>query len=82
MNERNDITIPSQRLDIDRPCWLTARGDAKRVEVYRSPLVKPDSQMFKPVADHLADHGLSLVYTDTYDDDGMMHGQRVREIFA
>ncbi|WP_448424523.1 hypothetical protein [Mycobacterium novum] len=81
-----DYQPPAQvgHIDIDRPCWLTARGDATRVEVYRSPLVKRDSRMSTPVADHLADHGLSLVYTETYDacPSEWMHGQRVREIYA
>ena len=77
-----DYMPPSQRLDVNRPCWLTATGDAYRVQVYRSPLVKAGSRMLAPVRDFIADHGLELAYTETDEAAEWMHGQRVREIYA
>lgn len=38
--------------------------------------------MFKPVLDFIADHGLSLVYTETDAEPEWIHGQRIREIYA
>ena len=72
----------SQRLDVVRPCWLTAHGDASRVQVYRSPLVKAGSRMFAPVREHLKDHEMTLVYTEADEDPEWMHGKRIREIYA
>lgn len=34
----NSSTAPSQRLDADRPSWVTAQGDGSGVVIYRSPL--------------------------------------------
>lgn len=82
MIENSNSTIPSPRLDVGRPTWLTAQGDASGVAVYRSPLVKHDSRMFEPVLEFIADHGLGLAYTETEADPDWMHGQRIREIYA
>jgi hypothetical protein len=77
-----DYEPPTQRLDVERPCMLTAQGDAARVEVFRSPLVKAGSRMFAPVREHIETHGLKLVYTETDVDPDWMHGERIREIYA
>ena len=69
-------------LGVMHPCLLTATGDAARVEVWRSPLVKLDSRLFTPVREHLATHGLTLVFTEAEDDTEWMHGERIREIYA
>ncbi|WP_207544681.1 hypothetical protein [Mycolicibacterium conceptionense] len=67
---------------VDRPFWLVAQGDASSVHVYRSPLVKPGKRMFEPVAEYIAEHGLSLVYAETDEDPEWIHGKRIREIYS
>lgn len=64
------------------PRLLTAAGDAARVEVWRSPLVKLDSTIFAPVREHLEANELTLVYTEAEEDTEWMHGERIREIYA
>lgn len=82
MTECSSSTVPPQRLKVNDPCWLTAQGDASGVQVYRSPLIDQDDEALVPVLAFIADHGLSLVYTETDPDPAWMHGQRVREIYA
>lgn len=69
-------------LQVDRPCWLVAQGDASSVDVYRSPLVKAGSRVLSPVLEFIAANGLQLVYTETDEDPAWMHGERIREIYA
>ncbi|MFA5707393.1 hypothetical protein [Mycolicibacterium sp.] len=70
------------RLAIGKEGWLTAEGDADRVTVFRSPLVKVSGRMFSPVRDHVEACGLRLVYTETDEDPEWIYGQRIREIYA
>lgn len=69
------------RLNVNDPCWITAKGTDTLVEVYRSPLVDmcaEDEAVFK----FIEYHGLSLVYTETDLAPSWMYGQRIREIYA
>lgn len=76
------IDTQTHRLDIDRPCLLTASGDADLVEVTRSPLVTVGSRLLAPVLDYLASHGLRSVYRETEEDPHWAYGQRIREIYS
>lgn len=58
----------SHSLKVVRPCWLIAHGDAERVEVLRSPLVKHTKRMYQPVPQYIAEHGLVLAAQGTFDD--------------
>ena len=63
------------KLDVTKPHWLIANGDAERVEVLRSPLVREQHSMYQPVRRYIAYHGHVLAAQETFDDDEWMHGQ-------
>ena len=72
----------SHSLEVVRPCWLIANGDAERVEVLRSPLVKHTKRMYQPVRQYIAEHGLVLAALGTFDDADWMGGQVEMSVFV
>jgi hypothetical protein len=62
-------------LEIAHPCFLIAIGDADRVEVLRSPLVREKDSMYEPVRRFIVEHGLELAAQVTFDDEEWMYGQ-------
>jgi hypothetical protein len=61
--------------EVIHPCWLIAIGDAERVEVLRSPLVREEKSMYEPVRRFIAEHGLVLAAQETFEDDEWMFGE-------
>jgi Gene product 70 len=71
---REAAKAASRPFGVVRPCWLNANGDAQRLEVLRSPLVKSTSRMYEPVRQYIAVHGLVLAAQETFKDFDWMHG--------
>ena len=61
--------------EVVRPCWLIAIGDAERVEVLRSPLVREESSRYEPVRRFIAEHRLVLAAQETFEDADWMFGE-------
>lgn len=55
-------------LRVVHPCQLIAHGDAERVEVLRSPVVRETDPLYEPVARFIADHGLVLAARESFPD--------------
>lgn len=63
------IDTETDPIDIVRPHWLIATGDAGRIEVLRSLQLRETSPMFAPVKDYIDRHGLVLAARETFEDD-------------
>ncbi len=57
------------------PCFLIATGDAERLEVLRSPLVRESDSMYEPVRRFIAQYGLALSAREKFEDDDWMFGE-------
>jgi hypothetical protein len=68
----NTASLPFEVL---HPCWLIAIGNTERVEVLRSPLVSDDKRMYQPVRSYIAEHGLVLAASKSFDDADWMGGE-------
>lgn len=62
-------------LEITRPCWLIAYGNAERVEVLRSPLVQDTHKWLQPVSQYIREHDLVLAARETFEDPDWMFGE-------
>lgn len=62
-------------IEVIRPCLLIATGNAERVEILRSPLVKDTSRNYEPVRRFIADHGLVLAARETFPDGDWCYGK-------
>lgn len=69
-------------LEVNEPTFLTAIGDRTRVEVFRSPLVPTDSDMYGPVREFIGQHGLVLAASETFEDEGWMFGKVEASVFV
>lgn len=56
----------NEQIEVVHPCWLIATGDQERVEVLRSPLVRQDDGIYRPVREYIAGHGLVLAARETF----------------
>ena len=54
---------------------LYAIGNAERVEVLRTPLVREDDSWLKPVRRFIEDHGLVVAVRETFPDPDFMFGE-------
>lgn len=70
------------KLEIEKPGWLIAFGDTRRLEVLRSPLVRDDASMYEPVRRFIADCGLVLAAQKTFEDHDWMHGKVGMSVFV
>lgn len=59
---------------VTEPSWLIANGTRDRFEVLRSPLVEITDEMYSPVGQFIADHGLVLAARETFEDHRWMRG--------
>lgn len=64
------------------PCFLIANGDADRVEVLRSPLVRAEASMYQPVRRYIEDHGLVLAARESFPDDDWMFGEVEMSVYV
>lgn len=68
-------------LAVSQQGWLFASTFATTLTVYRSSLVKPTDEIFRPIAEFVREHRMSLVVSDSMPDTTMMFGTGVLEIY-
>lgn len=66
--------VASLPLAVNCRPWLIAIGDSKRVEVFRSPVVRATDSMYEPVCRFIAAHGLVLAARDCFPDPEFVFG--------
>lgn len=64
------------------PSFLIATGDAERLQVLRSPLVRDDDQKYEPVRRYISDHGLVLAARETFEDEHWMFGSVEMSVYV
>ena len=69
-------------LEVVRPCWLIAIGDAERVEVLRSPLVSEGDSWIVPVRRFIAENRLVLAAREAFEDDGWIYGSVEMSVYV
>lgn len=73
------VQINGQRLDIARPPWLFARTcrflDQAALVVYKSPMLREASPIYKPVLAFLGEHEVHVHRKGMYLDADMMLGK-------
>ncbi|TDZ75215.1 hypothetical protein DE4585_01575 [Mycobacteroides salmoniphilum] len=69
-------------LSVTEPQWLVALGDPTRVDIYRSPVVREDDSIYRPVREYIDNHGLVLAAQETFTDAGWMFGRFEMSVFV
>jgi hypothetical protein len=68
-------------LTLNHPHWLYALGDATRVEVLRSPLLRDEDDWWQQVQRFTAKHGLVLAARSTFQEPHFMFGAADAEVY-
>lgn len=70
------------QLEITKPCWLIAIGDASRIEVLRTPLVRDTDSIYEPVRRFIDEHGLVLAAQETFKDRDWIFGEVEMSVYV
>jgi hypothetical protein len=62
-------------LALAEDCFLAALGDATELRVRRSPVVRDTDEIYRPVLEHISEHGLVQAETSTSTDPAWMFGR-------
>jgi hypothetical protein len=68
-------------LAVSHQGWLFASTFATTLTVYRSSLVRPTDEIYRPVAEFVREHLMVLVVSDSMPDTTKMFGTGVVEIY-